>query len=177
MKRKISKSEQQQLLVLAKAINEREEAILMIKNKTIEVAGSAVVEARLQGNDLLKAKEMLSHGSWLPWLESHCPRIGERQAQRYIRLAQKWSLNPSSRTDLDACTSIHEALEIFATPRTDATPPAEPMPAYLQTIQLFSRAMKFVTTQPMDVFPDEAKAKLRNELQPIVSRLWPEKFA
>lgn len=48
-------------------------------------AQGMIVNAIGAGRDLLEAKEQLSHGEWLPWLQAN--NIQERNAQNYMRLA------------------------------------------------------------------------------------------
>jgi hypothetical protein len=38
------------------------------------------------GEWLIKAKDLLPRGQWLPWLEANCPGISDRTAQVYMRL-------------------------------------------------------------------------------------------
>lgn len=49
-------------------------------------ATAAVAHAIRAGELLLRAKEQLPHGQWLPWLSANCS-FSERTAQRYIRAA------------------------------------------------------------------------------------------
>ena len=64
-------------------------------------AGAAILEI---GKRLIEAKEQLSHGEWLPWLE-HQVDFTERQAQRFMRLAQHWE-NPTTLSDLGASKAL-----------------------------------------------------------------------
>lgn len=50
-------------------------------------AGNAILGI---GQRLIEAKAMLSHGEWLPWLTERV-EFSERQAQRFMRLAQEWA--------------------------------------------------------------------------------------
>jgi len=43
---------------------------------------------RAAGTALILAHEQVEHGGWLPWLETNCPEISERRAQRYMKLAR-----------------------------------------------------------------------------------------
>ena len=52
-----------------------------------EHATSAILHAMAAGDLLLKAKERLPHGAWLPWLADSCA-LSERTAQRYMALAR-----------------------------------------------------------------------------------------
>lgn len=65
------------------------------------------------GRRLLEAKGMLPHGEWLPWLNERV-EFSERTAQKFMRLAQKWS-NPSALADLGAT----KALMLLALPEEE----------------------------------------------------------
>ena len=77
--------------------------ILRLKND----AGNAILGI---GQRLLEAKAMLPHGEWLPWLTERV-EFSERQAQRFMKLAQEWS-NPTALSDLGAT----KALALLALP-------------------------------------------------------------
>ena len=71
----------QALDALAERINTGHQAYLATARKALEHALDA-------GATLHEVKTGLPHGEWLPWLKANCPRISERSAQRYIRLAK-----------------------------------------------------------------------------------------
>jgi hypothetical protein len=50
--------------------------------------GTALQHALDAGCALLKAKRLVPHGGWLPWIEDHCG-ISVRTAQAYMRLANE----------------------------------------------------------------------------------------
>lgn len=78
-------------------------------------ASKAVERAKEAGDHLLLAKAQVRHGEWLPWLKQHCPRIAERTARSYMRLAGNWAqLNLKSATVADL--TINEALALLAAP-------------------------------------------------------------
>ena len=77
--------------------------ILQLKND----AGNAILGI---GQRLLEAKAMLPRGEWLPWLTEQV-EFSERQAQRFMKLAQEWS-NPTALSDLGAT----KALALLALP-------------------------------------------------------------
>lgn len=52
------------------------------------------------GLRLIEAKEMLSHGEWLPWLEAQA-QFSEKTAQNYMRVAREFP-NPQLVADLGA---------------------------------------------------------------------------
>lgn len=64
-------------------------------------AGNAILGI---GQRLIEAKAMLPHGDWLPWLTEQV-EFSERQAQRFMRLAQEWR-NPTSLSDLGATKAL-----------------------------------------------------------------------
>lgn len=66
-----------------------------------QTAGEAILGI---GQRLIEAKAMLSHGEWLPWLTERV-EFSERQAQRFIRLAQEWR-NPTALSDLGATKAL-----------------------------------------------------------------------
>lgn len=72
-----------------------------------QTAGSAILAI---GHRLIEAKELLSHGEWLPWLEERV-EFSERSAQNFMRLAREWS-NPQTLADLGAS----KALTLLALP-------------------------------------------------------------
>lgn len=64
-------------------------------------AGAAILEI---GKRLIEAKEQLSHGEWLPWLEQRV-EFTERHAQRFMKLAREYS-NPTLVSDLGATKAL-----------------------------------------------------------------------
>lgn len=73
-------------------------------------AGMAILEI---GKRLVEAKEQLSHGEWLPWLEKKV-EFSERSAQQYIRL---WREYGKSATVADL--GVRKALVLLALPDTE----------------------------------------------------------
>lgn len=89
-----------------------------LNGKTIDELTFEILALQIQGNKvlfaigkrLIAAKDKLSHGDWLPWLDS--VNIPERLAQRYMRLAREWAANPSILSDL----GMSKALALLALP-------------------------------------------------------------
>jgi DNA N-6-adenine-methyltransferase (Dam)/Protein of unknown function (DUF3102) len=81
------------------------------------VATSAIEYARRCGDLLIEAKASMSHGDWLPWLESHCPDLSARVAQGYMRIAAKWSQLDAANTNRDSHLPIRDALKLLTPPR------------------------------------------------------------
>lgn len=78
-------------------------------------AAKAIEHARQAGELLIKAKSEIPHGGWLPWLEANCD-VGEREAQRYMRLATRWDeLKSDTVTDL----SLKSAIELLTEPQVN----------------------------------------------------------
>ena len=57
--------------------------------KVFEYGDKSVECAAECGRLLLEAKKIMTHGSWLPWIEANL-EFGERQAQKYLRTARDW---------------------------------------------------------------------------------------
>lgn len=91
------------------------------EGRTIEAITGEILELKQRGGEvildigrrLLEAKGMLPHGEWLPWLNERV-EFSERTAQKFMRLAQKWS-NPSALADLGAT----KALMLLALPEEE----------------------------------------------------------
>jgi hypothetical protein len=80
-------------------------------------ASCAIDHARRAGDLLLEAKAHVQHGSWLPWLEQHCPGLSPRVAQGYMRIAAGWSKLESANTKRDSHLPIRDALKLLTPPR------------------------------------------------------------
>ena len=91
------------------------------EGRTIEVITGEILDAKRAGGEailtigrcLIEAKDMLSHGGWLPWLNERV-ELSERTAQKFMRLAREWS-NPSALADLGAT----KALMLLALPKEE----------------------------------------------------------
>ncbi len=58
--------------------------------KCEEALGQAALYAKEAGDRLLKVKESLGHGQWLPWLQKNFDGA-PRTAQAYMRIANNWN--------------------------------------------------------------------------------------
>lgn len=91
------------------------------EGRTIEAITGEILDAKRAGGEatltigkcLIEAKDMLSHGEWLPWLSDRVD-LSERTAQKFMRLAREWS-NPSALADLGAT----KALMLLALPEEE----------------------------------------------------------
>lgn len=162
-----------ELHALARDINGREDTIAALKGKTIGATNEWICEVILQGEALNRAKAMVPHGNWLEWMKCHCPLVTERNAQRYMRIAA----NATRVSDMEA-TSIRVALQLCAESGDHPNGiTARSWPPYIEALGRFSKFAGFVERHPLDKWPDEGRNKLRDELQPVATILWPEKFA
>lgn len=75
--------------------------------------GRGLAHALECGRLLVQAKGLVPRGQWLAWLREHCPKIRERMAERYMRVAQKLprldAADPTRVSDL----SLRQALEMI----------------------------------------------------------------
>src|SRR5690554_5121324 len=67
-------------------------------------AKHAIAKAVECGGLLLRQKESLPHGAWLPWLAEQCPDISARTARRYMRLAERTHV-----ANLEDASSLRQA--------------------------------------------------------------------
>lgn len=88
------------------------------EGRTIEDITGEILDAKRAGGEailtigrcLIEAKDMLSHGEWLPWLTEQV-EFSPRTAQNFMRLAREWS-NTQTLADLGAS----KALALLALP-------------------------------------------------------------
>jgi hypothetical protein len=71
---------------------------------------SGVTRANRLGRLLVQAKADCRHGQWLPWVKENLP-FGERQARKYLRIAEKW--DELSNRNRDADLGIDAALKLL----------------------------------------------------------------
>ena len=91
------------------------------EGRDIETITGEILEAKRMGGEailtigrcLIEAKDMLSHGEWLPWLNEQV-ELSERTAQKFMKLAREWS-NPSALADLGAT----KVLMLLALPKDE----------------------------------------------------------
>jgi hypothetical protein len=107
------------------------------EHEAVEAAvTSALDHARHAGELLIKAKEQVQHGEWLPWLAANVPSVSVRTAQNYMRIASEWaSLQTDGKTQRVA--SLRSALALLSEPRTnadDAAPGTSPGSGRAMTI-------------------------------------------
>lgn len=172
MTKELTKVDQRELHTLAKSINDREASIQQLRSRTEDAASITVAEAKLQGRELLQAKARLPHhGLWLQWLAANCPLVKARQATNYMRVAKDIEISTGA-------DSIKATLRMISDrERLSGECQKKIMPDYLRSLYLCSQWTDFVSKKPMDSYPEETKSEMRKELGPVVTLLWPDKFA
>jgi hypothetical protein len=103
---------------VAPSIDELAERIRKAQAGYIDAASNAVMHAIDAGQALIAAKELTLHGQWGKFLK-RC-EIGERQAERYVRLAQLVAANPTCKSDL-ADLTIERAIKKLSPPKPHTT--------------------------------------------------------
>lgn len=173
MSHELTKMDERELHQIAREINEREKVIESLKGKTESMASQAVNEAILQGRSLAKAKARVPHGDWSGWLAIQCPLISDRTARRYMALAAKWP----HVADLKEAESLRAALALCdmegVSPNQN---PAKQTSEDMRTLDLFTRATKYISDHPLDRYPPTTLDEIRRELEPTAKALWPERF-
>lgn len=160
------------LVTIARRINDREKTIGMLKRQLLDKGSEALREVLLQGDDLLKVKASIKHGQWLYWLGANTT-ISERTAQDYMRLAS----HPQRAADFIAAGSIRQALALLEDrDEPIAKKQAKQWPPYLEASGRLSKLIGYVERFPLEQWPDEGLEKFKEDLQPIAAKLWPDKF-
>jgi len=159
-----------QLTSLAREISDRQETLELLEKKVEDSGSEYVCEAILQGESLMRVKELVGHGNFLNWVRIHCPTVTQRHAQRYMLIARnapRVSQMPSLRAALLLCRTNGEQ------------PNGKPQswPAYIEALGKATRFIGYIERHPLQGWPEEGKEKLKGELLPIAAALWPEKFS
>ena len=100
-----------------------DDLIARIRDAHVSVASafnSTIDNAVTAGELLIKAKELTPHGQWSEFLK-RCD-VGERQSQRYMKLAELVDANPASKPDLTDL-SIEQAIKRLSPPKAHDRPP------------------------------------------------------
>lgn len=158
---------------LARAIRSRQDEINAQKDDLVARANGIGRNLRLQGLDLLKAKNLVGHGDWLEWLAVHSPATSPRVAQYCMKIA-----NANSSSHFDECDTWAECRALMTSDKTPATK-ERPWPAKknIANLKLMDRWLKALATDPLNQCPETIKRLYRQRLQPIAAQLWPEKFS
>ena len=146
---------------ILRAHAEARQAAVMIVEKAIEA-----------GDALLKAKEQLGHGEWLPWLEASCPDISVRTVQVYMRLAKKRDTIAQMRNA--AHLPIREAVAFLAKPRFWVADPAGS--EEIEEAEEDEDGFHAILYQPIGMRFDERKCKTKAGAERIAEE-WREHIA
>jgi hypothetical protein len=106
-----------------------------------QTARASLAHARAAGELLAAAKAQVGHGRWLGWLGEHC-RVSARMAQRYMRVAERWT-ELISKNDTVTHLTLRDGLRLLA----EADAPAYCSPPNSSGIVLDGRAWVGVTTR------------------------------
>jgi hypothetical protein len=93
---------------LATRIREAHASVVSASNSMID---NAVIAGKL----LIEAKKQTPHGQWTKFLK-RCD-VGERQSQRYIKVAELVEANPTCKSDL-ADLSIERVIKLLSPPKS-----------------------------------------------------------
>ena len=74
---------------------------------------------------LIEAKDGLTHGQWLPWLQKHCA-LSERTGQAYMRLARKHGELNAKKAQRVADLPVRDAMKEIADQRVENPVPVTP---------------------------------------------------
>lgn len=103
-----------QLTLWAEEANAAHEAILAN-------CWDSIVQARIAGEALNKAKARLKHGEWMPWLAANC-EVSQPQAHVYRKIAENWEKIESNYKRADNL-SIRGAMKLLAAPENGENDP------------------------------------------------------
>jgi hypothetical protein len=168
----ITKQKKAELLQYAKEINALENEIQGIAKQVTD--GLSTVACRIIecGQKLIQARLRCPPGEWSDWLKAHVS-ISERTVRRYISVA-------SNRTRVSGASSLRQALALISDAETteegEAKQPETVVMPYLEALGRITRFVGYVERHPLTEWPDEGKAKAREDLEPVARELWPEKW-
>ena len=94
------------------SINDRHREVMRIGRTAKEIAAEI-------GGELIKVKQKLAHGEFMPWVEANCS-FSDYTAKAYMRVAKAKS---EERLRFDTCTSIADVLAL-------GKPKPEPKPVH-----------------------------------------------
>lgn len=109
------------------------------------------------GLRLIEAKEMLSHGEWLPWLEAQA-QFSEKTAQNYMRVAREFP-NPQLVADL----GVRKALALLELPPSEREIFAEENNVIDMTSRELEKAIKERDTARQEAEAARADAQTAEE--------------
>jgi hypothetical protein len=165
---------------LSRRIKSREQTIKALDQSVDKAADACVCEIILQGQDLLEAKDLVNHGSWMEWVRSHFPG-SHSTALNWMWLAEKFGGHSQQLTNLirqGYSVSVLYALRRRASPAVDSEEPKKlPPPIFVLLPDRTCALVRDYMREDRSRWPAEAMQKLRADVQPLAADLWPEKFA
>jgi hypothetical protein len=76
---------------------------------------SGVEHAKRGGELLIRAKDLLPHGAFIPWLQKNCG-VSRRTAANYMKVARGWT-TVAANGKPDAHLNLRDALKLLTKPR------------------------------------------------------------
>jgi hypothetical protein len=150
-------------------INNREKGIGEFEKRASDVLSDWINEVALQGKDLLSIKAGLPHGQWVALFGTRI-EIHYEKAKRYMRVA----LHINQLPQLNSVGSLRQALALIAERSEGNTAePAQRWPSHVEGITRASKFVGFIERHPFEQWPREGIQRLREQLLPIASKLWP----
>ena len=152
---------------IARRMRERQEQIEADKKEAFKRIGDLIVLAAEQGQDCLLAKTKLGKNlKWSDWLHAHVPQLSEADAAKYERITTEQLIDPRQ------CVFAFLPPAERDTAPTERTPPKsfEVVAGYITKLKATLR------DDPIEKWPQDRVALTRKELEPLVCKLWPERF-
>jgi hypothetical protein len=135
---------------------------------------------RKVGELLLNAKGRVPHGGWLDWVGDNVP-FGDRQARKYMRLAQEWEKVSEANRNSDSDLNLDSAMKLLSSepPDEQQTLPmmnrlycrpcrvsGQPKPGCKDCEAMNAQAAPALTAEP----PGQEQPARTQELQPAAPR-------
>lgn len=99
--------ESRKLRKLAAELNDGCDELDALRLEARDLHSRVLNRVRLQGDALIKAKEMLGHGHFLPWLERSVERISTRTARNWMRAARWADANVQAFANLESVAQLY----------------------------------------------------------------------
>jgi hypothetical protein len=108
----MANEEIRELETLADGIRQQHD---LVRASVTDAFAHAIEAGRL----LIRAKEFISHGRWLPWLAANC-RFAARTAQTYMRLAEQEPVLLGANAPHVADLTVRRAVALLKKPNPEA---------------------------------------------------------
>jgi len=123
----------------------------------------AVIAAWTCGGLLLHEKAKLKHGEWLGWLESNCPLLPMRTAQRYMNCAAQFR----TMEDLRAARLQRTYAVAGILPENEHTGLQAAMPRPDEGLLFVQRACQYFNKNDLMKLNDVGRGAWRDRLRPL----------